>query len=221
MANQDDILEQMTPEERAQSKLHDPTPQRKKYIIDLLYRFLTDQITYSQLTGVSQKELSRISEIAHIKLKHGRIHEAQKIFDCLVQLDNKNPFYRVCLGGAYQKLNRFVDAVYEFSEALKLKKDDLPSLVNRGEIYLKHKNYKRAAEDFRSAILLDPHGRNMYANRARSLVIAIKRNLQLQRSQAAVEGPGGAGGKRPLPGGKPGGPARIPPGPRRSAPPGR
>jgi hypothetical protein len=45
-----------------------------------------------------------------------------------------------------------------------------------------HKNYRKAAEDFRTAILLDPVGKNMYANRARSLVIAIKRSLQVQKS---------------------------------------
>ena len=216
MSDQDDILRQMTPEEKAQSKLHDPTPQRKKYVVDLLYRFLTDQISYSQLTGISQKELMRFSEIGHVKLKHGRTQEAKKIFDCLVKLDHKNPFYRACLGGVYQKMGKFVDAVYEYTEALKLKKDDLTCLVNRGEIYLKHKNFKRAAEDFRGAILLDPKGKDMYANRARSLVIAIKRNLQLQK-EMGLSGKKARGAKS-LPGRRPGSPARLP-GPRRGRPP--
>lgn len=217
MSESDDILKQMSPEERAKSKLHDPTPQRKKYVVDLLYRFLTDQITYAQMTGVKQKELLQIAEIGHVKLKHGRIHEAKKIFDCLVQLDHKNPFYRSCLGSVFQKMGKFVDAVYEYSEAIKIKKDDLPSLVNRGEIYLKHKNFKRAAEDFRSAILLDPRGKDMYANRARSLVIAIKRNLQIQKQVGAAKGPKGAPA-RAIPGSKPKGPSRLPAGPRRSRP---
>ncbi len=207
MSDHDDILKQMVPIERAQSKLHDPTPQRKKYVIDLLYRYLTDQITYSQLTGISQKELMRISEIGHVKLKHGRVAEARRIFDALAKLDHKNPFYHACLGSVHQKNGKFVDAVFEYSEALKLKKDDLPSLVNRGEIYLKHKNYKRAAEDFRAAILLDPMGKNMFANRARSLVIAIKRNLQLQKERAtapasAAEATGTSSGANRLPPGR-------------------
>lgn len=179
-----DIFKSLTPKERAQSKLHDPTPQRKKYVTDLLFQFLTDQISYAQMTGISQKELYRLSEVGHVKLKHGRVAEAQKIFSCLVKIDHKNPFYHSCLGSVHQKKGQFVDAVYEYSEAIKLKKDDLTSLVNRGEIYLKHKNYKKAAEDFRAAILLDSQGRDMFANRARSLVIAIKRNLQLQKKSA-------------------------------------
>lgn len=212
----------MTPEERAASKLHDPTPQRRKYVIELLYKFMTNQITYAQLTGISQKDLYLLSEIGHVKLKHGRVDEAKRVFDCLIQLDHKNPFYHACLGSVYQKMGKFVDAVYEYSEALKYKKDDLSSLVNRGEIYLIHKNFKKAAEDFRGAILLDPMGKNTFANRARSLVIAIKRNLQTQKAQvkgpAASTGPGAPalppGAKPAPPGGRPALPPRGRPMPK-------
>lgn len=222
MSDAEDILsglegigDPLDQETKGKSKLHDPTPQRKKYVTDLLYRFLTDQITYAQLTGLKQKDLRRIAEIGHVKLKHGRNLEAKKIFECLVQLDNQNPFYEACLGSVYQKMGKYMDAVYHYSEALRLKNDDMPSRVHRGEIYLKHKNYKRAAEDFRSAILSDPQGKDMFANRARSLVIAIKRNLQLQK-QKGLKGKtqkpmpaAPSAGKRPL-----GRPPRLPRRPR-------
>lgn len=201
---EDELFSKVGSEERGASKLIDPTPQRKKYVIDLLYKFMTDQISYSQLAGVSQKELYTLSEVGHIKLKHGRLDEAKKIFECLVRIDSKNPFYYACLGSVFQKMGNFVDAVFQFSEALKLKKDDCSSLVNRGEIYLIHKNFKKAAEDFRAAILIDPEGKNRHANRARSLVIAIKRNIQAQKEQAAKKarqvGPAPAEGRAlPLP----------------------
>ncbi len=210
MSDQDDSTRFQDPKDRAASKLHDPTPQRKKYVIDLLYRFLTDQISYAQLAGLPQKELFKLSEVGHVKLTHGRVQEAKKIFEVLTKVDHKNPFYHVCLGSVHQKMNLFIDAVHEYTEALKLKQDDLTSLVNRGEIYLKHKNFKRAAEDFRSAILLDPMGKNSYANRARSLVIAIKRNLQMQK---AIPKPSA---RKPLPA-RPRGVLRLPA--RRSTPP--
>lgn len=214
MSDQDDSFSRQTPEERGASKLIDPTPQRKKYVIDLLYKFMTNQISFAQLTGISQKDLYALSEVGHVKLKHGRIEEAKRIFDCLVKIDHKNPFYHSCLGSIYQKLGKFVDAVYEYSEALKIKKDDLASVVNRGEIYLIHKNFKKAAEDFRTAILLDPLGKNTYANRARSLVIAIKRNLQAQKDLPRK-------GKTPaLQAGRPGAPA-LPAASRRGRPPPR
>ncbi len=169
------------PPGRTANKLHDPTPQRRKYVIDLLFKFLNNQITMAQLTGISQKDLYQLSEVGHVKLRHGRTAEAKKIFECLVKMDSKNPFFHSCMGSVFQKMGRYVDAVFEYSEALKFKKDDVASMVNRGEIYLIHKNYKKAAEDFRNAILLDPVGKNLFSNRARSLVIAIKRSLQVQK----------------------------------------
>lgn len=209
----------MSPEERAKSKLIDPTPQRKKYVIELLYKYLTNQISYSQLAGIPQKDLYHLSEIGHVKLTHGRLDEAKKIFECLVKIDHKNPFYHACLGAVAQKASKFVDAVYEYSEALKLKKDDVLALVNRGEIYLIHKNFKKAAEDFRSAILLDPLGKNKYANRARSLVIAIKRNLQMQKEKPMMKGAPKAPPGARLPGARPSAPKLPMPGMGRPPPP--
>jgi len=55
--------------------------------------------------------------------------------------------------------------------------------VNRGEIYLRHRNYKKAAEDFKNAIVLDMSGRNLWANRARSLVIALKRSMDAEKKK--------------------------------------
>jgi len=201
----------MSAGERGASKLHDPTPQRRKYVIDLLYKFMTNQISFAQMTGINQKDLYLLSEAGHVKLKHGRVEEAKRIFDILVQIDHKNPFYHACLGSIYQKMGKFVDAVYEYSESLKFKKDDLSSLVNRGEIYLVHKNFKKAAEDFRAAILLDPLGKNTFANRARSLVIAIKRNLQAQKA-APIKAPAGPMAPAlPAGGGAPGARPALPP----------
>ena len=81
----------------------------------------------------------------------------------------------------YQKQKQYVDAVVEYTQALRLSPQDAASLVNRGEIYLRHRNYRKAAQDFRSAILLDAAGRNLWSNRARSLVIAIKRSMEMKK----------------------------------------
>ncbi|MBL7685651.1 MAG: hypothetical protein JNK65_06430 [Deltaproteobacteria bacterium] len=187
MSESTDTSRDLSPEERAQSKILDPTPQRKKYVIELLYRFFNKEITYAQLTGIPQKELYQMAEMGHIKLIYGRVDDAKQIFECLVKLDPRNFYYHASLGTVYQKIKKFVEAVFEYTEALRYNPDDLASLVHRGEVYLLHKNFRKAAEDFRSAILKDPNGRNNYANRARSLVIAIKRNLQLQKDKPGAK----------------------------------
>lgn len=181
LSDLDNRIRETTQEEKAQSKLFDPTPQRKKYVIELLYKFFSKQITYSELTGIPQKELFQLAESGHLKLTYGRVEEAQQIFECLVKLDPHNYYYHAALGSVYQKQKKYVEAVFEYTESLRFNGDDVASMVNRGEIYLLHKNFRKAAEDFRQAILKDPSGRNNYVNRARSLVIAIKRNLQLQK----------------------------------------
>jgi len=179
----DNRIRPTTAEERGQSKILDPTPQRKKYVIEMLYRFFNKEITFAQLTGIPQKELFQLAEMGHVKLTYGRVDEAKQVFECLIKLDPRNFYYHAALGSVYQKIKKFVEAVFEYTEALRYNPDDLASMVNRGEIYLLHKNFRKAAEDFRAAILKDPSGRNNYANRARSLVIAIKRNLQLQKEK--------------------------------------
>ncbi len=184
MSDEFNRIRETTAEEKAQSKLYDPTPQRKKYVIELLYKFFSQQITYSELTGIPQKELFQLAEAGHLKLTYGRVQEARELFECLVKLDPHNFYYHAALGSVYQKLKKYVEAVFEYTEALRYNPEDVASMVNRGEIYLIHKNFRKAAEDFRAAILKDPSGRNNYSNRARSLVIAIKRNLQLQKPSA-------------------------------------
>lgn len=174
-----------TSAEKGQSKLLDPTPQRKKFVIESLFKFFTGDVTYAQLVGIPQKKLFQIAELGHIKMTYGRVEEAREIFECLVKIDPRNFYYHSVLGTVYQKQKRFVEAVFEYTEALRYKDDDLSSLVNRGEIYLIHKNYRKAAEDFKTAIIKDPVGRSNYANRARSLVIAIKQTLQHQKQQKA------------------------------------
>ena len=107
----------------------------------------------------------------------------------LARVDHKNHYYHSALGAVYQKMKRPVDAVTQYSVSLKLNTNDVSSHVNRGEIYLRHRKYKKAAQDFRSAILLDMRGKNLWANRARSLVIALKRTLDIRKKEGRVIGP--------------------------------
>lgn len=167
--------------EKGRSKILDPTPQRKKFVAENLYKFFTNETSFAQLMGIPQKELYRFAEIGHLKLTYGRVEEAKRVFEALTQIDPQNYYYHSVLGTVYQRLKRYIEAVFQFTEALRYNPKDLASLVNRGEIYLLHKNYRKAADDFKVAIMLDPEGRNNYANRARSLVIAIKQVIQSQK----------------------------------------
>lgn len=160
------------------TQIIDPTPDRIKHLTEVLHAFLNDKISLAELKGITKDQLLVLSEAGYVKFKHGRIEEAEKIFQGLILLDHRNAYFHAMMGAINQRKDRPIEAIMEYSLAVKIDVKDINSFVNRGEIYLKHKNYRKAAEDFRAAILLDPKGLNLWANRARSLVIAIKRSIE-------------------------------------------
>ena len=157
----------------------DPNPDRRKHVTELFYAFMEDKISLAELQGVSREQLFQLAETGHTKFKHGRLEEAEKIFQGLIVLDHRNSYFHGMMGAIHQKKGRPIEAILEYGYALKINNRDIATHVNRGELYLRHKNYKKAAQDFRNAIMLDPTGMNLWSNRARSLVIALKRSMQL------------------------------------------
>ncbi len=161
----------------------DPTPARRKRLTELLHAFLEDRVCLADLKGIPREQLYQLSDAGFVKFKHGRMDEAEKIFQGLIVLDHRNGYFHAMMGAVHQKRGRPIEAIMEYTQALRLNKKDISSFVNRGEIYLRHRNYRKAAEDFRNAILLDMSGINLWANRARSLVIAIKRSMEQDRTR--------------------------------------
>ncbi len=173
-------------------KVLDPNPERRRYLTELFHKFVSHKISAADLMGLPKKRFARLAEVGYVKYKYGRYEEAHDIFKALSQLDSVNAYYHMALGGVYQKLGKNVEAVVAYTRAIRVNPKDLCPYVNRGEIYLRHKNFKKAAEDFRLAILADPDGKSMWANRARSLVIALKRTMDLRKrmqQQAASSRP--------------------------------
>jgi tetratricopeptide (TPR) repeat protein len=172
--------------EKIRSKLLSPNPKRIKYITDILGALSENKITFASVMQLDRKKMRTLAEQGYIKLKHGRYDEARKVFEILCFVDHKNYFHHLALGGAYHKLRKYLDAAFQYTECLKYDPENTNALVNRGEIFLKHKNYKKAAEDFRSAIIIDQEGQDLFSNRARSLVIAIKRSLAREKGKKNV-----------------------------------
>ncbi len=164
------------------TQIIDPTPARRKRLTELFMAFLEDKVSMAELKGISREDLFKLAEAGYVKFKHGRYEEAEKIYQALILLDHRNAYFHSVMGAIHQKLNRPIEAIMEYSQALRINKQDCSAYVNRGEIYLRHKNYKKAAQDFRNAIILDTAGKNLWSNRARSLVIALKRSMEADAS---------------------------------------
>jgi len=174
-----------------------PSAPRKKRIVELLNAFLEDKASLAELKGISKEKLYLLAEAGYVKLKHGRIDEAERIYQALILLDHRNAYYHSVMGSIHQKKNRPVEAILEYTRATQIDKNEISCYVNRGEIYLRHRNYRKAAEDFRQAIVLDESGQNMWANRSRSLVIALKRSLEAEKSKKRLKRPARPKSKTP------------------------
>ncbi len=170
----------MEQETGKRTKIITPDPARRKHLIEILMNFLKDKVSMAEMKGISREDLYRLAEAGYNKFKHGRYKEANDIYRGLIMLDHRNAYFHAVMGAIHQKQNRPIEAIMEYSQALKLNNKELSAYVNRGEVYLRHKNFKKAAQDFRNVILLDPVGSNLWANRARSLVIALKRSMQAE-----------------------------------------
>lgn len=166
------------------AKLISPEPGRKKFLTEVLEAYAKRQLSFADVSKMDRNQMKKVAEQGFVKLKHGRYEEARKTFEILSFVDHKNYFHRLALGGAYQKLNKNIDAAFQYGECLKYDPDNTNALVNRGEIFLKHQNFKKAAEDFRSAIQIDKEGKDLFSNRARSLVIAIKRSIAAKKGES-------------------------------------
>lgn len=185
--------------EEEKGKVLDPNPERRRYLTELFHKFVTHKISAADLMGMSKKRFARLAEVGYVKYKYGRYDEALTIFNALAKLDSVNAYYHMALGGVYQKLDRHVEAVVSYTRAIRVSPKDLCPYVNRGEIYLRHKNFKKAAEDFKLAILADPDGKSIWANRARSLVIALKRTMDLRKRMQQQTAARQAQAQRPPP----------------------
>lgn len=168
--------------ERAASQLKGPQADLKKFVTEHILSFVNGKMSFAEFADLSRKRLQRVAEMAYVKLRHGRLDEAHRIFQALHIIDSNNPYYHLALGSVFQKKKKDTEAVYHYTQCIKKNPNEINAHVNRGEIYLRHRNYRKAAQDFRQAIVLDPKGANKYANRARQLVIAIRQNIEKKRA---------------------------------------
>ena len=68
-------------------------------------------------------------------------------------------------GNEYMELEKYYEAIAEYSKAIKLNPDDADAYYNRGIAYRKLGNYKDAIVDYSSAIKINPDDAYAYKNR--------------------------------------------------------
>jgi Tfp pilus assembly protein PilF len=133
-----------------------------------------EKLTFAGSLASKADQWTALIVTGHNFFQQGRLQEASKIFEGLAVIDTHNPYIHGILGSIYQKQKKYDLALVRYDTALELYPDDIPVLVNRGEIHLTLGNFQQAAQDLKRAIDLDPSKKDSASNRARLLVAIVK-----------------------------------------------
>ena len=140
--------------------------------------FLEGKVGWDEVFSFTPEQKEQMAELGYTHFKVGRYQDAERFFKVLSILDWDNYYYHSMLGSILQRQKRDGEAIVEYTQALELFPDDIVSLTNRGEIFMKHGWTLNAKQDFEKAVRLDNTGTNAWANRARVL------NAQLEKNKA-------------------------------------
>ncbi len=141
--------------------------------LDKIVRYVRGEITLAELEGIDEGQLYTIAEIGYVLMEEGKLEEARKIYEGLIELSPNESYFHSVLGAIYQRLNNNEKALNEYDRAISLNPDDIPSIVNSAEILLHTGKLLESSERLKKAIFLDKSGNDPWAMRARALVAII------------------------------------------------
>jgi len=123
-------------------------------------------------------QLYTMAKMGYTQWEFGKLDRARAIFQTLIKAKPDESWFHCALGSIYQKEKHYAQALQQYNIALQLNPKDLPSLVNRGEIFLKVGKREEGVRDLMTAIKGDPPGQNPSALRAKALLQACRRQLK-------------------------------------------
>ena len=148
--------------------------------------FVEGDVKWADLANWTPEQLHEAAKEGYRLYDTGQYAQSELIFKGLTVLDPDNYYYHQMLGACFQQLKKHPEAVVEYSIAIDLKRDDITSLTNRGEVYYNLQLWDLAEQDFDMAIRLDPKEQDRWANRARILMKKV-RGLRSSQTGAAPE----------------------------------
>ena len=137
--------------------------------------FLDGKVGWADVFHFTPEQMFQMAEMGYNHFKLGRYQDAERFFKVLTVLDWENFYYHSMLGSILQRQKRDGEAIVEYSQAIECNPNDVVSLTNRGEIFMKHGWVKDAERDFEKAAQSDPKEENPWARRSRTLLDQIKK----------------------------------------------
>ncbi|HYV48622.1 MAG TPA: tetratricopeptide repeat protein [Myxococcaceae bacterium] len=133
--------------------------------------------TLAEMVGFTFEEAKAVGEIGCDLAAVGRLDEARRVFEGMIEMNAQDAAARAALGTVYQKLGRLKDAMAMYTTALGVDPTQPIALANRGELRMRQGD-QGGMEDLRSAVRNDPTGITTGGRRARALLSAMAQAAQ-------------------------------------------
>ena len=128
------------------------------------------RVSLKQIVGLSEEELYAIASQGYFLFLQGKTEPARVIFEGLVAVDPRNPYYYRALGAIYWRLKDGQKAIKQFTYAIRVAPRDVASLVNRAEIFVAQRNFKAARADLNQALRYSGANDGALINKAKAML---------------------------------------------------
>lgn len=99
--------------------------------------------------GWTADEIRLVSELGFALAEQGRHSEAITIFEGLIALAPATVYFEIALGALWLRENDPARALPHLNAALAAEPNNIPTRVNRGEVFLRLENYEAAVKDLK------------------------------------------------------------------------
>lgn len=124
------------------------------------------------------EEIRLIADLGYALAEYGRDEEALTIFEGLAALAPATAYFQSALGALKLRMGDLAGAAIHLNAVLAADPEDLASLVNRGELYMKLNENELAMNDFLTLLALPQvkaiSESSPYAIRSRALLSVLK-----------------------------------------------
>lgn len=109
--------------------------------------WINGAVSLGAAAGWTADEIRLVSELGFALAEQGRNHEAITIFEGLIALAPATAYFEAALGALWLRENNPARALPHLNAAIAATPDDIPTRVNRGEVFVRLENYEGARKD--------------------------------------------------------------------------
>lgn len=119
---------------------------------NLVEQWSQGRVSLKQIVGLQEAELYAIANQGYYLFLQGKTEPARTLFEGLVAIDPRNPYYYRALGAIYWQMREPERSVRQFTYAIRVAPREITSYINRAEVYVAQKQYRLAEADLRFAL---------------------------------------------------------------------